>query len=269
MGTRVRMLAMLEQNASIENYRVYFSNYKIFRLSHILFISLVLLISRKNLICIGNFNCKVAQIVRRLRRTRSLVFYDDGTGTFRILGEWIGGPGVYFKSIFHSYFSGRQDVLKNEINLVPNRQIISSGEVLIIGTKLTENGYMSESTYVELLNKIDLVFQNKSVVYYPHVDERLQKLQEHGLTAQVKEIGCSVEEYLMGSPTIPKYIISMGSTAGLSLKIIFSYETYYLEISDLIQDTPHLPNAGAYFKRIESIFEFYGLNKLNLAQDIS
>jgi len=261
---RDRMLNILKWDHSIENYSIYYSDYRIFKLLYIIIISFMLLISRQTLICIGNFNCKVAQIVRCLGRDRLLVFYDDGSGTFRILSEWDERPRIYFKTIFYNYFTNRQDILRNDIDLHSIKKTISKGEIFIIGTKLSENGLMSEVLYVELLNKVCSLFKNKSVIYCPHGEERLEKFQENNLEVQIENISCPIEEYLMHRSTTPEYIITMGSTAGLSLKLIFDYEVYYLKISDLVSDTKHLPNARSYLKKLESVYGFYKINKLNL-----
>jgi len=212
---------------------------------------------------IGNIESGFLSLVAMMFDKKKIILIDDGTKTIASQNSFNRGN---FYNIFTMYdlppIEG-QKIYKNDFKLVKNfiHEIkIDKNSVLFIGSKISEEGIISESCYLDLINEIFNRYPDKNIIYIPHRGEDLEKISriENIERVVVKKIGYSVEFLGVNEWELPCKVISFYSTALLTMKSLYNVdvESYFFDYT-----------GSPYKGYIDSIYDFYR-GEINVIEDL-
>lgn len=177
------------------------------------------LLSSYDLIIIGNFFSRVNQ--EFIKKSKKNIILDDGSNIFRHL------PFNNFnsKNIFFSFFDKNLLQVKNYENngflYLKNKykKKINCKDIYILGSSFVQNKLLTQKEYIIMINKIINKFKIKKFFYLAHPHENIAALKKIKNLNFIKTT-LPIELYFIKKKYNPKLIISMNSSAAITLKLI-------------------------------------------------
>ncbi len=219
-------------------------------------------------IYIGNYDSKFLSLIMKQFSNDKIVLLDDGSKTFEIQRTFEPSQHLNLFTMYDILPVGKQIVYKNSYNRIlallrDENVVFDNSSVLFIGSKLSEDGAISEKYYITLLNEISEFYDGKTIIYVPHRDEDKNKLKEIGTinNVEVKTIGYPIEFFGLYESAIPATISSFFSTALMTMKAF-----YAVEIESFSFD---FSNSDCKVE-IANLYEYYKkeMNVVRLSDDI-
>lgn len=150
-------------------------------------------------------------------------------------------------SVLHNRYANFRKLVTN----VP-----TSDEVWFLGEPLALDGYVTEATYLEYLERIFDYYSGKRFVYLPHSREQRKDVERIGalLGCEVRRFGVPVEYALRSANPRPKEIASFLSSALPNCQIMFGptlhYTSFHIEPESF---TAHEDFAASVYKHFEQL----------------
>lgn len=213
--------------------------------------------SSKNIekIYIGNYDSKFLSLIMKQFINEKIVLLDDGSKTFEIQRTFKPSQHLNLFTMYDILPVGNQIVYKNSYNRIlellrDENVIFDNSSVLFIGSKLSEDGAISDKYYIALLNEISEFYKGKTIVYVPHRDESKSKLKEIGAinNVEIKVIGYPIEFFGLYESVIPATISSFFSTALMTMKGF-----YTVDVESFSFDYSHSNEK----QEIDNLYEYY------------
>lgn len=208
---------------------------------------------RSKRVFIGNLHSGFLSLIARAFSKNKIILIDDGAKTIVIQKSF---DTEYFYKLFTMYnirpLSG-QMIYKNnfeKISQLVTRLEIDKNSILFLGSKLYEENIVSESYYLELVNRIFRKYLDKRIIYIPHREESQKKITKINSmeNVSIRELSYPVELFGLYEDEIPYKAISFYSTALLTMKNLYGIdvEGYYFNYK-----------GSVYEKDIDAIYSFY------------
>lgn len=197
------------------------------------------LFSRIDLLVSGDYFSKPINLLIFLKRKISkfnLIYVDDGVGTFLSQADMVkkNNPSNIFTMLSIDPLPS-QIVYRHSFEIFKENIVLeSSGGVYFIGQKLVEAGFCSLDTYVELVEKAQLLRADDVLLYVPHrgeSEETLEKIRKINNVGIVNVDGC-IELYFSRIKTNPGVVMSFFSTALFTLPLMYPEAEYVSVFSD-------------------------------------
>ncbi len=212
---------------------------------------------------IGNYTARLHRIIGSLFKKRKTVLLDDGVGTIKIQNEFKKDNHYNLFTIFNVTPFAKQIITKNNFEflkgIISKTTIEYEDSVYFIGGKLPEVNIMTYEYYYTILLKAKGYFCKLEFIYIAHRGESKEKLDyiRNNLNIEVRELSFPIELLYLEN-ILPKQLVSISSTALISLKTIYNQITVYsikIDFNELIERKEHSINISNLLKKHTHLIE--------------
>lgn len=233
--------------------------------SKLLYVYLLLLIYRTNVLFVGNFKENFMKCVYKLLKKQKCIFLDDGAQSSYLYSmDRNANMFSYFK-FAHDGNSSRLYV-HNSFEFFRSQMQIEGKQVLdntvfFIGAPLVEKNMIDEEQFHFYFSKIAKTYNDlgQIIKYIPHRHEETDKLQRYS-NIVIDRLDEPIELYLLHSTELPSTIASFYSAALYSIQIIFheyisDITSYYLPPANLSVNQDIQSKISAVYKTLEQVIK--------------
>lgn len=146
---------------------------------------------------------------------------------------------------------------------IDNETRFNPDQMVFLGSKLSEVGYVEESDYIDFLNKMVSKYENMKLIYIPHRAESKNKLEKiKSLGFKVNLLGIPFEDWLSIQDSAPGIVSSHFYASSLG-NICENFQ----QIPKLVGFTNSFFNNGGNDKVRSDIFNYLkGLEKIKFVE---
>lgn len=182
---------------------------------------------RAEKIFVGNIESRFLNYLIKGISKNKIILLDDGAKTLIIHTKYADNKCYNLFTIYDLMPYKNQKIYKNQfLRLKRNFSNYEvETEVLFLGTKLTELGFVTHQQYISYLKKIVDYFDTKKIIYIPHRGEdinKLKTLQTEIPQLSITKLNFPVELYGLNFFKKPSIVASFYSTALLTIKYIYN-----------------------------------------------
>lgn len=202
---------------------------------------------------IGNFESGLISLLIKNIKKEQIILLDDGSKSIVIHKKFTDNFNFDFFSFYDLNPYQNQNIFKNNFDRLREKISfkLSKNEILILGSKLSEISIIDEDYYIELIKKISTYFQDKELIYIPHREENINKIErikKETPNIKINYIEYPVEFYGINENKNIKTVISFYSTALYTMAKIYNCEAIAVKFN--FEKSEHKIN-------IEEIYNFY------------
>jgi hypothetical protein len=202
---------------------------------------------------IGNIESGLLSLLTKNIDRKKKILLDDGAKSLVIQKKFTDDYNLNFFSFYDLKPFKNQIIYKNDFKKLKETISFdnSENEILLLGSKLSEVSIIEESYHVELIKKISNYFENEMLIYIPHREENISKLEKIAKeikNIKIKHINYPVEFYGINENIKIKMVVSFYSTALYTISKIYNCETIAFKFNY---------EKSEHKKNIDEVYDFY------------
>ncbi|MDY0328456.1 MAG: polysialyltransferase family glycosyltransferase [Arcobacteraceae bacterium] len=211
-------------------------------------------------IFLGNFESKFLNLFTYILPRNKIVLLDDGIKTFSIQERFTDKHNYnMFTILYKMHPLSNQIIRYNKFEYlkslydVDNKTFSKVKKILFLGSKLSEIEIIEEKVYLEIIKAIIDKFPLYQIVYVPHREENIDKLNDLFLTHEnlsLQIIDMPIEIYLLENRFSYYKILSFYSAALFSIKLLFQ-DIEVLSIPFDYSQSVYKDNINLVLKRLD------------------